>query len=123
VNYKSFAVLPYWQRARELCRVILNIVNQKRFRDDYSLKNQIWRAAGSVMDHIAEGFDDGLPREFTCFSDYAQRLSYRLWQFLLATLSKLIDKNGFKILRHRAGIFSVAGEYINDRFEMFKRSV
>lgn len=73
MNYKKFEDLPCWQKARELCQAIFKIVNQSKFQKDYSLKDQVWRAAGSVMDNTAEGFDDGASREFIRFLGYAQR--------------------------------------------------
>ena len=73
MNYKKFEELPCWQKARELCQAVFMIINQGMFQKDYSLKDQIWRAAGSVMDNIAEGFDDGSRKEFIKFLGYAQR--------------------------------------------------
>jgi four helix bundle protein len=55
MNYKIFEELPCWQKARELCRAGFDLINQKELRRDFSLKNQIWEASGSVMDNIAEG--------------------------------------------------------------------
>jgi len=73
MNYKSFEELPCWQKARELSRAVFAIINQGKFQRDFSLKDQIWRAAGSVMDNIAEGFDDGGRKEFIKFLGYSQR--------------------------------------------------
>ncbi len=75
MKYKRFEELPCWQKARELCRAVFDLINQKDFRKDFSLKNQIWAASGSVMDNIAEGFDDGSTREFIRFLGYSQRSS------------------------------------------------
>lgn len=73
MNYKKFEGLPCRTRARELCRIISELINKGKFRNDFSLKNQAWAAAGSVMDNIAEGFDDGSTREFIRFLGYSQR--------------------------------------------------
>ena len=73
MNYKSFEELPCWNKARELCQVIFQLINQGNFRKDFSLRDQIWRAAGSAMDNIAEGFDDGSTRELIRFLGYSQR--------------------------------------------------
>jgi four helix bundle protein len=73
MNYKKFEELPCWNKARELCQAISVLINQGEFRKDYSLRDQIWRAAGSVMDNVAEGFDDGSTREFIRFLGYSQR--------------------------------------------------
>ena len=73
MNYKRFEDLPCWQKARELCQEVFKLINQGKFQKDYSLKDQIWRASGSIMDNIAEGFEDGSPREFIKFLAYSQR--------------------------------------------------
>ena len=73
MSYKKFEALPCWIRARELCRIIFALIKKGKFRNDFSLKNQAWAAAGSVMDNIAEGFDDGSTREFIRFLGYSQR--------------------------------------------------
>ena len=73
MNYKRFEELPCWKVARELCLAVFKIINEGKLQKDYSLKDQIWRAAGSVMDNISEGFDDGSRREFIKFLGYAQR--------------------------------------------------
>ena len=73
MNYKRFEELPCWQKARELCQAVFGVINQGEFRRDFSLRGQIWRAAGSVMDNISEGFDDGSTREFVRFLGYSQR--------------------------------------------------
>lgn len=41
VNYKSFEELPCWQNARELGRAVFEIINQGKFRKDFSLRDQI----------------------------------------------------------------------------------
>ncbi|MEA2113683.1 MAG: four helix bundle protein [Patescibacteria group bacterium] len=56
---KSFENLFCWQKARELTKFIYRITNNPAFSKDYGLKDQIRRAAVSVMSNIAEGFDRG----------------------------------------------------------------
>ena len=73
MNYKKFEELPCWIKARELCQAVYELINLPAFRKDFSLRNQIWDAAGSVMDNIAEGFDDGSTRELIRFLGYSQR--------------------------------------------------
>jgi len=73
MNYKKFEELPCWERSRELCQSVSYLINKGDFRKDFSLRDQIWRAAGSIMDNIAEGFDDGSTREMIRFLGYSQR--------------------------------------------------
>jgi hypothetical protein len=72
-NYKKFEELPCWQKTRELCQTVSKLINNAKFQKDSNLKGQIWKAAGSTMDNIAEGFDDGSSREFVRFLGYSQR--------------------------------------------------
>ena len=96
MNYKKFEELPCWNKARELCQKIFMLINQREFRKDYSFKDQIWRSAGSVMDNIAEGFDDGSSKEFIRFLGYSQRSSSEVQSQLCRALDcKYITKTQF----------------------------
>ena len=96
MNYKKFEELPCWNKARELCQKIFMLINQREFRKDYSFKDQIWRSAGSVMDNIAEGFDDGSSKEFIRFLGYSQRSSSEVQSQLYRALDcKYITKTQF----------------------------
>jgi len=73
MNYKRFEELPCWQKARELCQAVFEVINKGKFKSDFSLKDQIWRASGSAMDNIAQGFDGGSRKDFIKFLGYSQR--------------------------------------------------
>ena len=97
MNYKRFEELPCWKKSRELCKVIFDLINQGKFSRDFSLRNQIWSAAGSVMDNIAEGFDDGSTREFIRFLGYSQRSCSEVQsQLYRAVDCKYINQNQFE---------------------------
>ena len=51
MKIERFEDIQSWQKARELCKQVYEVINQGRFQKDFSLKDQIWRAAGSVMDN------------------------------------------------------------------------
>ncbi len=72
-NFKKFEELPCWQKTRELCNAVSRLINKVKFKNDPNLKEQMWKASGSAMDNIAEGFDDGSSREFIRFLGYSQR--------------------------------------------------
>jgi four helix bundle protein len=54
---QKFEDLEVWKTARELTRVIYGLSNQGTFARDFGLKDQMRRAAVSVMSNIAEGFE------------------------------------------------------------------
>lgn len=96
MNYKRFEELPCWNKARELCQAVFELINQTEFRRDFSFRNQIWSASGSVMDNIAEGFDDGSTREFIRFLGYSQRSCGEIQSQLYRAFDcKYIDQNQF----------------------------
>src|SRR5215213_2003390 len=69
---ERFEDLIAWQKARALTRDIYNFTAQGRFSKDFGLKNQIQRAAVSIMSNIAEGFERGKPSEFHQFLSVAK---------------------------------------------------
>lgn len=64
---KRFEDLIAWQRARELTKAIYSTTSQSAFARDFGLRDQIQRAAVSVMSNIAEGFERAGAREFHQF--------------------------------------------------------
>ncbi len=64
---KSFEELPVWQKARKLADSIYALTRNQAFAADFSLIDQIRRAAISVMSNIAEGFERGSNTEFIQF--------------------------------------------------------
>ena len=61
-----------WQLARELTRQVYAVVLRGSFAKDFGLRDQIFRASGSALHNIAEGFDGGSNTEFTKFLRYFQ---------------------------------------------------
>jgi four helix bundle protein len=53
---RDFEDLIAWQRARQLAVLIHSVTERGRFARNFGLRNQIQRAATSVMSNIAEGF-------------------------------------------------------------------
>lgn len=62
-----FEDLVAWQKGRELARNIYAVTTAENFGRDYGLKDQIRRAAVSVMSNIAEGFERAGKAEFHQF--------------------------------------------------------
>jgi len=66
-GFEGFEGLIAWQKARELTRNIYQVTGEGDFVRDFGLKDQIRRAAVSVMSNIAEGYDRGGRAEFHQF--------------------------------------------------------
>ncbi len=64
---KSFEDMDMWKRSRELVGFVYQVTKNDRFCKDFSLVDQIRRAAISVMSNIAEGFERGSNAEFIQF--------------------------------------------------------
>lgn len=69
---KSFEDIESWKKAREVCRIIGEIIDAGNFKKSYRLINQIEGSSGSIMDNIAEGFERGTRAEFIQFLGYAK---------------------------------------------------
>ena len=70
---QRFEDLKSWQKARELSNVVYDVTLGKEISKDFGLRNQMRRAARSVMHNIAEGFDAGSDAEFSRFLRIARR--------------------------------------------------
>jgi four helix bundle protein len=68
----KFEDLEAWHLARELTRKIYERSREDEFSRDYALRDQIRRAAISIMSNIAEGFDRGGNKEFKQFLSVAK---------------------------------------------------
>jgi four helix bundle protein len=68
----KFEDLEIWQKAREICQYVELLIQTTSLKTNYSLKDQIDRSSGSVMDNIAEGFERNGNREFIQFLSIAK---------------------------------------------------
>ncbi len=66
---KSFENLFIWQEDRELVNDIYHMMEGHK---DYGFRDQIQRAAVSIMNNIAEGFDSGSEARFSNFLDISK---------------------------------------------------
>ena len=64
---EKFEDILAWQRARELVNEIYRASNNGLFAKDFGLRDQIRRAAVSIMLNIAEGFARKTTRELSQF--------------------------------------------------------
>ena len=67
MRYKRFEDLPVWNSAIELAVAVYALTSRPQFKSHYSLKDQLERAAVSVSNNIAEGFERGTNNELLMF--------------------------------------------------------
>ena len=67
MRYSRFEDLPVWNSAIDLAAHVYDFTDRVQFRRRRSLKDQIERAAVSVSNNIAEGFERGTNNELLSF--------------------------------------------------------
>jgi four helix bundle protein len=67
MKYDRFEDLPVWQTAIELGQEVYTLTEDLAFRGRHSPRDQIERAAVSVSNNIAEGFERGSNQELLTF--------------------------------------------------------
>jgi len=87
-KFERFEQIQSWQKARMLANQIYDLTTKQNFSRDFELRNQIRRAAGSVMHNIAEGFDAGSNPEFIRFLKISRRSASEVQSQLYLTLDR-----------------------------------
>jgi four helix bundle protein len=67
MQIKNFEELEIWKDARALTRAVYQLTSDPKLSKDFGLRDQIRRAAVSIMSNIAEGFERGGNQEFIQF--------------------------------------------------------
>ena len=67
MKYNRFEELPVWNDAIDLAVQVFELTSQSCFRPYYSVRDQIERAAMSVSNNVAEGFERGTTQETFTF--------------------------------------------------------
>ena len=92
----NFQDLKVWQRAKDLAVFIYIITGKGVFSKDYSLKDQIRKAAVSMPSNIAEGDDLGTDKQSVNFFYIARGSSAEvLTQAIIAMEINYISKEDF----------------------------
>lgn len=82
----KFEDLIAWQEARTLVKMVYKLTSEGSFAKDFGMRDQIQRAAVSVMTNIAEGFDCESTAEFARFLGIARRSAVEVQSLLYAAL-------------------------------------
>lgn len=93
---KTFEDLDAWKLGRELSGQIYGLTKKQEFAKDFGLKDQIRRAAVSVMTNVAEGFERGTNKDFVKFLFIARASAGEVRSLLYVALDqKYISKDEF----------------------------
>ncbi|MFD2517917.1 four helix bundle protein [Salinimicrobium flavum] len=96
---ESFEDLEVWVLAREICVDVETLFETTAVGKRYSLKDQMDRSSGSIMDNIAEGFGRGGNMEFRNFMSFSRGSCTELKSQLYRAQDKnLISEMEFKSL-------------------------
>ena len=94
-----FEDLVAWQRARALNAAVYQITNTRPFSADFALRDQIRRAAVSILSNVAEGFERARPAEFHQFLSTAKGSCAELRSQLYVALDAgYLSKDSFDAL-------------------------
>ena len=98
---EKFEDIEMWQTARSLVLFIYRQTSRKPFSIDYGLKDQIQRAAVSVMSNIVEGFERGGNKEFLQFLYIAKASSAEVKSLSYVAFDLgYIDEESFNIIQN-----------------------
>ena len=101
---RRFEDLYAWQQSRELVNLVYRMC---RAWKDYSLKDQIQRAAVSVLSNLAEGFERGTKDELIAFWYIARGSCGEVRAQLYVALDQgYVDKNTFELIYDKADFTS-----------------
>ncbi len=103
MTIKQFEDLKAWQEARNLTKTIYKITSTGLFGRDFGLRDQIRRAAVSIMLNISEGFDSGSNQSFIQFLSYSRRSCSEVQSALYISLDNgYTNENDFHDLYKQA---------------------
>jgi len=74
-NIKHFEDIEAWETVRQFTVLVYRLTEQGAFSKDFGLKDQIRRAAVSVMSNIAEGFESQTQAQFVRYLGHAKALA------------------------------------------------
>jgi four helix bundle protein len=103
----TFESLRVWHDARRLAASIYQVTREKTFATNFGLRNQIRRAAVSVMSNIAEGYERGGRKELLRFLSIAKGSAGEVRaQLYLAEDVGHLDRDVADQLRKEAAVVS-----------------
>lgn len=95
MKYERFEQLPVWQAAMRVAEGVYALTDRRAFRGVRELRDQVRRAALSVSNNIAEGFERGTTAELLNFL-YIARGSAGEVRSMLIFCERLIERGSLR---------------------------
>ena len=123
MKYNRFEELPVWKDAIELAVRVFQLTTRTSFRRYRSIRDQIERAAMSVSNNIAEGFERGTTKETLTFL-YIARGSCGETRSILCLGERLPDiSNGSANLRSEISDLKSKSESVSRQLRAWANSL
>ncbi len=112
---EKFEDIIAWQKALELSNLIYDLTNKEKFSKDYGLKDQIRRAAVSIVSNISEGFERDSNNQFIYFLLVAKGSAGELRaQIYIAKNQNYISQEELELLNNKViEVSKTIGGFIN----------
>src|SRR3989339_1306918 len=95
MKFERFEDVPVWKDGVSLSVEVFRMTEDKRFRYKGDIDNQLQRAALSVSNNIAEGFERGTTQELITFLYYARGSAGEV-RSILAVMGQMNDFDDLK---------------------------
>jgi four helix bundle protein len=100
---ERFEDIAAWQTARILVKSTYSMTKQDAFARDFGLRDQMQRAAVSVMSNFAEGFERGSSRKFRQFLYIAKASAAEVRSLLYVAYDlEYIDNTTYEAMSEQA---------------------
>ncbi len=119
MGYSRFEDLPVWNTAIDLAAHVYDFTEKVQFRRRRSLRDQIERAAVSVSNNIAEGFERGTNNELLSFL-YISRGSAGEVRSMLCLLDRIPT---FRTLNKETALLKKKAESCSRQLKAWAQSV
>jgi four helix bundle protein len=115
VTIHQFEDIESWKEARILAAKVYEVSNRGKFRADFGLRDQIQRAAVSIMANIAEGYGRGGKPEFIRFLRISRASALETQSHLYVALDLgYLSRADFEALHKQAlTVTRLVGGFIN----------
>lgn len=105
MRIERFEEINAWQEARKLTNMVYEVTKHQNFAKDFGLRDQVRRAAVSIMSNIAEGYESQSKDDFVRFLYYAKRSAGEVRSELyVARDQKYLDVKEYESLLAQAEI-------------------